>query len=80
MDCLNKKHIMVILKSCLIVIASILVCLLIKKLIESIVNLKILFETAKHPERYPDRINRGGFVINKKTKKVEADNHIKLPF
>lgn len=71
---------MVILKSCLIVIASILVCLLIKFLIRRLINLKILFETAKHPERYPDRINRGGMVINKKTKKVEADNHIKLPF
>ena len=71
---------MVILKSCLIVIAAIIICLLIKFLIERLINLKILFETSKHPERYPDRINSGGMVINKKTKKIEADNHINLPF
>ena len=34
----------------------------------------------KHPERYPDRINRGGMVLNKKNKKLEADNNILLPF
>lgn len=49
-------------------------------LIEHLINLCTYFETAKHPERYPDRIDNGGIVINKNTKKVEADNKIKLPF
>ena len=71
---------MIILKSFLLVVAAIIICLLIKLLIESLINLKIYFETIKHPERYPDRIDKGGIVINKKTKKIEADNHIKLPF
>jgi len=63
-----------------VIILTVLICYLIKKLTESIINFFIYRETMKHPERYPDRINRGGMVLNKKNKKLEADNNILLPF
>jgi hypothetical protein len=62
------------------VILTVIICYLIKKLVESIFNLITLWETRKHPGRYPERFNRGGMVFNKKTRKLEADNHIKQPF
>lgn len=70
----------VLFKILAMVILTIIICYLIRKLTESIINLITLWETKKHPGRYPERFNRGGIVFNKKTRKLEADNHIMLPF
>jgi len=70
----------VLFRILVMVILTVIICYLIKKLVESIFNLITLWETLRNPGRYSNRFNHGGIVFNKKTRKLEADNHIMLPF
>ena len=50
---------------------------LVKGLVEAIINLNVI----KHEKQMPDLAKqRNGIVYNKKTKKLEADQSLILPF
>lgn len=68
---------MIILKCLMLVAAAILICFFIKKLTESIVNLSVLLKKENY---YDGTLRHEGMVFNKKTKKLEADNSLILPF
>lgn len=64
-----------------IVLTTFVIMYLIKKLVESIANLTELWKTGRDPGgRSHLYINKGGIVLNKKTKKLEADNRPIVPF
>ena len=48
------------------------------KFLEACFNVIAIKKALKHPDSYC--IDNSGFVINKKTKEVEASNKIKTPF
>ncbi len=61
-----------------LIICGALLLFAFRKLLESIYNFKILIEENNNPGSKPR--NKLGFVINKKSHRIEADSHIKLPF
>ena len=67
----------ILLKVAAVVLLGILAMFLIKKLVEGVFNLKIVFK--KDNLRYISK-QRNGIVINTKTKKLEADQSLILPF
>ncbi|MBO6281956.1 MAG: hypothetical protein J6N49_05455 [Alphaproteobacteria bacterium] len=63
-----------------VVVLTGLIMYLIKKLVETIINLITLYKARKDPN-HPARISSSGIVLNKKTKKLEAcGDKIILPF
>lgn len=60
-----------------LVVTSIIIMYLIKKLVESIANLSILLRKGNY---YDVSKQKDGIVYNKKTKKLEADQSLILPF
>lgn len=60
-----------------LVVTSIIIMYLIKKLVESIANLSILLRKRNY---YDVSKQKDGIVYNKKTKKLEADQSLILPF
>ena len=68
-----------ILSLLLIVVLAIAACYFFRKLVESIINLKIYLAAKKDPH-HPARVE-GGIVYNSETKKLEkAEDKIILPF
>jgi hypothetical protein len=66
-----------VLKIIALVAGTILIMFFLKKIMESICNLIILLGKKNY---YDVTKQRQGIVINKKTKKLEADQSIILPF
>lgn len=60
-----------------LVVTSIFIMYLIKKLVENIANLSILLRKKNY---YDVSKQKHGIVYNKKTKKLEADQSLILPF
>lgn len=60
-----------------IVVVTFIIMFLIKKLVENIINLSILLRKENY---YDTSKQRKGIVLNKKTKRLEADNSLILPF
>ena len=60
-----------------ILVTSVIIMYLIRKLVESIINLSILLRKENH---FDVTKQRKGIVLNKRTKKLEADNSLILPF
>lgn len=67
----------ILLKVVAIVLLSILVMFLIKKLVEGVFNLNVVLR--KDNSRDASK-QRNGIVLNTKTKKLEADQSLILPF
>ncbi len=67
----------ILLKVAAVVLLGILAMFLIKKLVEGVFNLKIVF---KKDNLRDISKQRNGIVINTKTKKLEADQSLILPF
>ena len=67
----------VILKCFALIGGAIATCFFLRKLIESIINLSVLLDKKNYTD---GTLKHEGIVINKKTKKVEADNSMILPF
>lgn len=68
---------MVLLKIIAMFIAAILVMYFIRKIIECCCNLSVLFDKKNY---YDHTLRHESMVINKKTKKLEADQSLILPF
>lgn len=66
-----------VLKIFALIIGTILIIFFLKKIVESICNLSILLRKKNY---YDVTKQRHGVVINKKTKKIEADQSLILPF
>lgn len=60
-----------------LVITSIIIVYLFKKFVESICNLDVSLRKENH---YDVSKQRNGIVLNKDTKKLEADQSLILPF
>ena len=60
-----------------LVVTSIFIMYLIKKLVENIANLSVLLRKKNY---YDVSKQKHGIVYNKKTKKLEADQSLILPF
>lgn len=67
----------ILLKVAAVVLLGILAMFLIKKLVEGVFNLKFVF---KKDNLRDISKQRNGIVINTKTKKLEADQSLILPF
>lgn len=66
-----------VLKIVALVVGTILIMFFLKKIVESICNLSVLLRKKNY---YDVTKQRNGIVINKKTKKLEADQSLILPF
>lgn len=66
-----------LLRILLIIFFAIIFCFFFRKLIESIINLFTLLDKKNY---YNITMQHQGIVLNKKTKKLEADNSLILPF
>lgn len=66
-----------VLKIVALVVGTILIMFFLKKIMESICNLSVLLRKKNY---YDVTKQRHGIVINKKTKKLEADQSLILPF
>lgn len=66
-----------VLKVLVIIITGMIAMFSIKKLIESLINLIV---DLKNKNKYDNHRQREGMVLNKKTKKLEADQSLILPF
>ena len=60
-----------------IIVASIAAMYFMKKFVESVINLSV---SLKKRNYYDKRLQHQGIVFNKRTKKLEADNSLILPF
>lgn len=60
-----------------VVLLTIAIMFFIKKLVESVINLSYL---SKDKNLYDVSNQKHGVVLNKKTKKLEADQSVILPF
>ncbi len=60
-----------------LVLLTVVAMLCVKKIVECILNIKVLNKKENH---YDVAKQRNGIVYNKKTKKLEADQSIILPF
>lgn len=67
----------IFLKVVAVVLLSILAMFLIKKLVEGVFNLKVVLKK-DNPRDISKQ--RNGIVLNTKTKKLEADQSLTLPF
>ena len=66
-----------VLKIVALVVGTILIMFFLKKIVESVCNLSVLLRKKNY---YDVTKQRHGIVINKKTKKLEADQSLILPF
>jgi hypothetical protein len=66
-----------VLKVLAVVLFTIAIMFFIKKLVESVINLSYL---SKDKNLYDVSNQKHGVVLNKKTKKLEADQSVILPF
>lgn len=67
----------IIMKLLAIIILTIAIMFFTKKIVESIFNLKM---SLRRKNYYDVSNQRHGIVLNKKTKKLEADQSLILPF
>lgn len=73
----NTSKMGILLKVLAVVLLSILAMFLIKKLVEGVFNLKVVFR--KDHSRDISK-QKNGIVLNTETKKLEADQSLILPF
>ena len=66
-----------VLKIVALVVGTILIMFFLKKIVESVCNLSVLLRKKNY---YDVTKQRHGIVINKKTKKLESDQSLILPF
>ena len=72
----------IVLKCAVIVLLTVLIMYLIRKLVESVINWQTYRQAMKDPN-HTGRVPNSGIVLNKKTKKLEPsgpDYKIILPF
>lgn len=66
-----------VLKIIALIVGTLFIMFFLKKIVESICNLSVLLRKKNY---YDVTKQRHGIVINKKTKKLEADQSLILPF
>ena len=68
---------MILLEIIVMFIAAIITMYFIRKIIECLLNLSVLFNKKNY---YDGTLRHESMVINKRTKKLEADQSLILPF
>lgn len=68
---------MLILQIIGLIFCLVVACYAITKILKCALNLRAIYRDKKEPE---NTLKKASMVYNKKTKKLEADNHEVLPF